>query len=179
MAVNARIKTELEEIHRDPPANCSAGPVNDEDLLNWEATILGPEDSPYEGGVFKLSCPSLSPRITPSIHPRYSSACHFGDTYWASSYVIKFAQSSINAFNQDELLYITGLLRGTSTWLLSYNLTSGSQRAKFQLLTINNSSCTRMVCPNSPIAHRTSRILDSQTEVFLHIPSIEWRTPAR
>lgn len=53
MSTINRLKKELEEIINNPPTNCSAGIVDD-DIYNWQATILGPEGSPYVGGIFYL-----------------------------------------------------------------------------------------------------------------------------
>ena len=50
-----RIKKELDEINKNPLPGISASPINNNDLFHWEAAIMGPFDSPYEGGVFFLN----------------------------------------------------------------------------------------------------------------------------
>ena len=49
-----RINKELTNFNKNPPEGCSAGPIEDSNIFDWEATFEGPENSPYEGGNFRL-----------------------------------------------------------------------------------------------------------------------------
>ncbi|KAL8614311.1 hypothetical protein ACOMHN_007649 [Nucella lapillus] len=73
----ARVKKEIQMLTESPPYGISCYPVGD-DVSRFEAKILGNEDTPYAGGVFKLHInlperypfePPVVQFTTPIYHP--------------------------------------------------------------------------------------------------------------
>jgi ubiquitin-protein ligase len=44
----------INELQEDPPAGVSGAPC-DNNIMQWNAVIFGPADTPFEDGTFKLT----------------------------------------------------------------------------------------------------------------------------
>ncbi len=110
MAAERRINKELQNLGKVPPSNFSAVPIYD-DIFNWKATIMGPINSPYEGGVFYLNIifptdyPSKPPEInfiTRIYHPNIDSngsinSCDILKDQWSPTLTISNVLLSISS----------------------------------------------------------------------------------
>ena len=63
-----KLKKQLADLQNDPLSIFSVGPVEG-DIFHWWATIVGPEDSPYSGGLFHLYI--YFPNDYPWLAPKY------------------------------------------------------------------------------------------------------------
>ena len=66
-----RLVHELNRLGRDPPACCTFGPIDEGKTMHkWGATVMGPQGSPYQGGVFYFifdfppDYPFMPPKVT-------------------------------------------------------------------------------------------------------------------
>ena len=95
IAIN-RLKT------RSPNLLFDAYPTSNNNILLWTATIQGPEDSPYEGGVWEISIsfpdkypiePPILNFVTPIAHPNIGEdgeiCLDILDEEWSSSMKIE------------------------------------------------------------------------------------------
>lgn len=100
-----RLQKELSDmknsVHKEISENVSAGPIDENDLFKWNATLIGPVETPYEGGVFKLNLvfpndyPFHPPVVTfmtrifhPNIHENGEICLDILKYHWSPAYSI-------------------------------------------------------------------------------------------
>jgi ubiquitin-conjugating enzyme E2 D len=105
LSATRRIQKEIidikHSIHNEIPENISTGPINDNNIFEWEATIIGAVNTPYEGGLFKLKIkipnnyPFIPPIVTfqtkvfhPNIHLDGSICLDILKYHWSPTYTI-------------------------------------------------------------------------------------------
>ncbi|KAI8467042.1 MAG: ubiquitin-conjugating enzyme [Monoraphidium minutum] len=70
------LKRQLTDLMKNPVDGFSAGLVDDSNLFEWQVTIIGPQDTLYEGGFFNA-------RLTfPKDYPNSPPACRFQSEMW-------------------------------------------------------------------------------------------------
>jgi ubiquitin-conjugating enzyme E2 D/E len=108
MAAIKRLHKEYENILSYSYFNISAQPTSIDNLFEWSAIIIGPKDTPYEGGIFNLEIkfpaeyPFRPPKIkfiTPIYHPNINKSgdicIDFLRDQWTSTLTIRTSLLSI------------------------------------------------------------------------------------
>ncbi|KAF8114929.1 hypothetical protein N665_0031s0019 [Sinapis alba] len=95
------IETQFKKMMKDPSLYCNTGPVDD-DIFHWEGFITGLGNTPYDGGLFKItirfppSYPLNPPKIDfntkvyhPNINDTGSVKLDILRNYWCPGYEIQ------------------------------------------------------------------------------------------
>lgn len=111
-----RLMQDLKEARADPPPGTSASPRDDNDLFIWDASIVGPEETPHEGGIYSMrlvfdeSYPSKPPKdvrfLCAMFHPNiYGDGSICLDILradkWSSTYTVCSVLTSIQSLLTD------------------------------------------------------------------------------
>lgn len=107
------VKVDFKRLQSDPPEGISGAPMED-DIMKWTCVIFGPDDSPWEGGTFKLSIdfteeyPNKAPTVKfitkmyhPNIYTDGSICLDILQNQWSPIYDVSAILTSIQSLLND------------------------------------------------------------------------------
>lgn len=113
-ASNLRLMSDLKTMKQNPPEGVSASPLTDENLHVWGGTIFGPDDTPWEGGIFSMRLtfpeqyPDKPPRVRftsemfhPNIYPDGTLCMDLIQDNWSPIYSVSSIMLAIRSLLTD------------------------------------------------------------------------------
>ncbi|KAF7124672.1 hypothetical protein RHSIM_Rhsim12G0058100 [Rhododendron simsii] len=111
-----RLMRDFKRLQQDPPAGISGAP-QDNNIMLWNAVIFGPDDTPWDGGTFKLTLqfsedyPNKPPTVRfvsrmfhPNIYADGSICLDILQNQWSPIYDVAAILTSIQSFSVSFLL---------------------------------------------------------------------------
>lgn len=108
-----RLMRDFKRIQADPPGGVSASPVPD-DIMMWNAVIIGPDATPFEDGTFRLvlkfdeNYPSnppvvrfLSEMFHPNVYPSGDLCLDILQNRWSPTFDVSTILTSIQSLLND------------------------------------------------------------------------------
>ena len=102
--------SDLKAVKQNPPEGVSASPISEDNLMIWSATVFGPDDTPWEGGIFSMRLtfndqyPDKPPRVRftsemfhPNIYPDGTLCMDLIQDNWSPIYSVSLHVTSVGA----------------------------------------------------------------------------------
>ncbi|KAF7558977.1 hypothetical protein G7046_g5173 [Stylonectria norvegica] len=109
-AARRRLMRDFKRMQTDPPAGVSASPVPD-NVMTWNAVIIGPADTPFEDGTFRLvmqfeeQYPNKPPQVKfisqmfhPNVYATGELCLDILQNRWSPTYDVAAVLTSIQRF---------------------------------------------------------------------------------
>mmetsp|Transcript_4947 Transcript_4947/g.7690 ORF Transcript_4947/g.7690 Transcript_4947/m.7690 type:complete len:154 (+) Transcript_4947:209-670(+) len=109
-----RLFTDWKQIKQEPPEGCSASPLSEDNLYVWGATIFGPDETPWEGGVYSLrltfgeTYPDKAPKVRftsemfhPNVYNDGTLCLDIIQDAWVPTYTVSTILTSIQSLLTD------------------------------------------------------------------------------
>jgi ubiquitin-conjugating enzyme E2 A len=135
-----RLQSDLRAIKTEPPDGCRASPHSEDNLFVWSATIFGPDETAWEGGVFSLRMtfgeqyPEKPPRV------RFTSEVFHPNVYSDGTLCMDIIQDQWSPIHN-----VCTLLTSIQSLLTDPNPSSPANQEAAQLFTEDKSSYNRKV----------------------------------
>mmetsp|Transcript_34723 Transcript_34723/g.81410 ORF Transcript_34723/g.81410 Transcript_34723/m.81410 type:complete len:156 (+) Transcript_34723:51-518(+) len=113
-AATLRLMSDLREMQKDAPEGASAAPMSEDNIFLWNATIFGPADTPWEGGIFSLRMtfcdqyPDKPPKVRfttkvfhPNVYQDGTLCLDIIQNKWSPSYTVSSVLTSIQSLLTD------------------------------------------------------------------------------
>ena len=112
-AAKKRLLHDFKKLQKDAPSGVCATPIED-NIMSWQAVIFGPDDTAWEGGVFKLNLdfteeyPNKPPKVVfttklfhPNVYANGSICLDILQNQWSPIYDISAILTSIQSLLND------------------------------------------------------------------------------